>query len=972
MDIYNKNQIYVHTPCKVSVTFEDKYKLNDIKPCPKSYFDKEKYDTKIALMSNIKYMYFNEFFRKELKFYEDFFKELTILDEYISNENESENMKTFHASGTNDILIISSKVETESLNPENTTWCNLNKSFIDKFIANKETIFTKTYLELMFDVDAEMEHFDYNEKLALRYYDNDFIMRPNIILSFINKEFRNKIINFKENKQNNIIENYNPIYDTVFQVIIKPDNIYNELQKLWEKYIESNNDEIFQTLNNGLKNQVYVNIFNITNKQVDKLKRIYKSIIDFFGNKYGVPEENILINVATFHQNNLWLDINVEFRDVFKGDYKYIRLTQKHKMIQLKEIIDILEIYGNLDSISDKYQTTMRFSDVDKYNFIIGKSYYDYNDNKKTRNTTECIDTYKTPRNNRPPFVRININENLPTNIEMDINKNLENETTPKQITIISKNKIKNIKIMRVLQQKNSKLSSLCSASVCVTIDGHYFVVNIIPRTHGMLNEMMNRNPKKALDYLYNNNWPLDRCRIINREHIEHDILDLDYYKHYDLRYAIEIISINPYDCIGCYIPKSNDKNCDQTLKYGTRFTQEIALFNRQILLIPINENYTIAKQLESCYKKHFNMKMYLVIYNVIRNIIICYRNKKITFETAKEFISNIIDIESSFNQNKNIDKNYTLWKLLEDYIYETFYNSNTKEKIYVDNNSQFICVYAASYSLTKNNPEFKLLIWFTTPNITTEHDIKNVIENIKNMEGLNASGNGGFDEIDINKEQFKQIYNLDDNTIEDILTNNYLYNITSLFKSENTWHDFKYDLDLFIKNCTIHYDISNYNYTFYHYPTGYYTSTLHIHIFIKESINVGRNSVSPSNIMTIGRYGTFSHEFSDEMAHPYATLDFSWCKNHKILLRTVPIINIINNTFYQTNKQLIIDIHNENFNEKQQFINLLHDIDIGGLFEKRYNIKMLGKDGINYHNILMNYKNNVNILSHYLYSIMQ
>ena len=774
----------------------------------------------------------------------------------VDLDQQNKDSITFNAIGVNNILVIASKNTTENINPENTTWCSINKQFIIKF---DELSYTDNYLNLMFDHQSETNPTIASDKYLIQST-NDYVLRPNIMLFYINREIINKIIDYKEKKINNIPE----IYDLVYQLIIRPDypDNYRQLRKLWLRYKKTKNNNLKRELHERLRRQKYSNIFNLDKDDLNKLKSIYRGIVIFFSS-FGIKEREIIINVSMFNLKNRWIDINIEFRRIYEGDYKYIRLTQKHKTISLLEVIDELEKYGNLLGLENKYQTSMRLTDVHKYNL----------DNF-------CIKS-KQPVERTMKIKHMNLNYD-------------SKKLTPYNYgNIIINNRFNpNIKINRVLRQKNSKVSSLCSASICINFKDDYYVLNIIPRTYVFLSNLVDQINKKdniiiinnkhnitnILDYLYSNTREITKSiKIMKRpdfvksskkdniyfETIKQTNIQLDYYKHYNLRYLVELIRINPYDCYGCII---ENKLCNKLLG-DNLFIDEIARYNTQIIYVPVKENHEIAEILIKNYKSNFYQPSFVIYYNLVRSIILYYR-KTNDLNGAIGLIEKLIELD---NKSDHIPFEY----LVSDYKDIKFYQNKSKVFI-LDKDQPFICVYGDSYVYNiLDLTQFKLLTWYCFYNQTDFNEINSVIDRM-----IDNNIKCGMQMI--NLDIFKRIYNYNDQQAKNIVEN-YLYNICSLVNK-----NIKNKLDNFLSKVRTDFipENNSYDYTFFHYPTGRDTTTLHLHTLLKISTHVTRGSVSWGNYYAVGK-SNFSIEVINKLAHSYDNFEIDrWRDEHIYYIR--------------------------------------------------------------------------------------
>lgn len=840
---------------------------------------------------DINYLYMLEHFSKKIQCYEQFFKDLVfngISKEGINNDNTI----AFNAIGNNEILIVYSKRNINNTNPQQGIFYNLNKKLI-KHIYRKMPPFSDSFVKYYFAPSDQ----------STIYVSDNIIICIDILYSFMT----NFIKNIK-NKESDILKKED-MMDYTYKVIVRCDNHKLLLKKF--------NKGDYGYVKSALNKSNYRNILFLTKSELNKLKIIREEIFKFF-EKYEISSEKISIDIPIFNYSygNDWIHMYVKIIDIYNSDYDYERLTYFHKVITLDDLINTIE-YMRFDKVhkvlDDKYQASI------PYNII-----------KVISDTTNV-------NYNRKEYI-----------INMDDKKQINDDIFMKDANIIKNNKIGNMKIVRILKQKNSNISSLCSVSICCVIDDKHFIINIIPRTLSYIKWKTINNNFDIIEYI-------NQGTIIYETDTTNSKIVLE--KHNKLRYTIEFISIDPHNCSGCKLIKSNNQYVDRTV-----------LFIKKLLFIKLDENYNISNLLLNCYKKYFNIKMYLVIYNIIRNIIIFYRKNKEKLNECKKLIKKIIELESIYNE-KNGCAGITITKLLENYETEDFYMNNDKIYISDSHKCKFVCVPSTKFSDTKiYETNFKLLVWYVTPDIYKLNDIKKSINKIKKyindriIKKSDAS-HKTLSDGDINKEMFVEIYDIKDTRSDKIINNEYIYNISSLVSEQYKYKkDYKY-LKKFIDNVLIKYEIKDYNYVFYHYLTGYMTATLHLHIFKKhttiESTNVNRSLTS---IITVGHRSNFSHMYAKYITWEFKKFDVNiWYKHHYVLFTILCTDNFIRFVKDKGYSEMIKDM----YKKEKKYIN--KETIINEFIEFTY--ECIKDDVIPDYMMKLNYKAELEIYYRELYS---
>ena len=609
------------------------------------------------------------------------------------------------ATGSNNISLIyeSSNSEQYDFRPLNSVFCKINKELVN-------TIFTKMRLNELYSDSFIKKYFDIYPKIQW----NDLSDRYMIILD----KYKCGITPAEETeiKSLNVLDNIS-IYDCRFRVIIKCKD-YDNIKKIYydtNKY--DNLREIF--IESNLRN-----IYYFDNECIEIISKIYDDIIIFFNTKYKIHKKDIIIKIPILDLNNLWVDIQIEFSKIYSNYFLSERITKSHSMVRLDDLLRIYK-YGNIsDIINDNYHVSINSETIEKYG--IGEYCYGM---QFTKNKV------KNMENNEMDYYR-KFYDNYPIKNKYDI-----------------KYYFRNTNIVRILSHKNTYNNSLCSISVCVNDNNKYYVINILPRTISYMFSLKNtKNTEQIYNYLIDS---------VYREKYEDFDKKIIYVNHHNLKYIIEKIKIDPYNCTGCNIAK----------RINNEYINTLLMVIKKIYYINTIENYDISQILTDCYKKNFNINMHILIYNIIRNILICANKGIIQMDDVKEYFKRIIKLEEKIN---GIDNQIYFGKIL---------NDNYGDILVLDGYN-FICIPSRS-SFTKKKYREKILIWYATPNIYEKNKIIAALDNIELFCNSFNSKDILFSQIEIDKYTFSKIYELTEIEIEELI-NEYLYNASSLFIKNN------------------------------------------------------------------------------------------------------------------------------------------------------------------------------------------
>jgi hypothetical protein len=494
---------------------------------------------------------------------------------------------------------------------------------------------------------------------------------------------------------------------------------------------------------------------------------------------------------------------------------------------------------------------------------------------------------------------------------------------------ILKDGKLNNVIIIRYLSQKNSHYSSLCSTSFCCTIDGEYYIVNIIPRTISYLRQQ--NNPYLEL---------FSSSKIISHKNSnKYKIYNI---KNYNAKYIVELVRIHPNNCTCCDMQLEN------------AYIKKMMLMSKQMFFIKLKSNYNVANSLTMFYKENFSMRMFILINGLIRNILILYKNLELRYE-CMILLQKIMHLENEFN---NIYNN----NVTEDQKYRHMINTllqNFEDTFIIphDDKLPFICIPAPEYI---NDSTFKLLVWYCIPHNYSIYDINRVITNIYKFIKNKKIDSTVFRNIFLYDDDVKQIYGINDKELQ-IIKNKYIFNIASLIDNNGNYLVDINSLKKYLNDiCKLH--KLKYNYIFYHYPTGYDTIAFHLHIFKKYSNIVSNNKIGVlSSIITAGHRHNFSHVYARYITYEFNKFNGDLWKNYHIVLYTIPCIYtflefIKKNYLYLFNNNHVINIH--------EFIIFNNDCINNGIIRNEVPYSLPNKQKLNnYYIELFSYDNNMQTL---------
>jgi hypothetical protein len=287
---------------------------------------------------------------------------------------------------------------------------------------------------------------------------------------------------------------------------------------------------------------------------------------------------------------------------------------------------------------------------------------------------------------------------------------------------------------------------------------------------------------------------------------------------------------------------------------------------------------------------------MFMIINGLVRNIIILYRKNINIKHDCLLLLKQIMNLENIFNNKYPLIGNKNKYRHMINNLLKNFeHNFIVPETELLP----FICIPAPEY---EDDNTFKLLIWYVLPNIYDIDKLYVIINNIKNYINNNTFSDNIFRNLYLNSDDIKYIYGFSDSELN-IIKDNYFYNISCIIDENGRY---KFDINLFKEYLTYICKLHNieYNYVFYHYPTGYDTSALHFHVFKKYSTITSTNKLGYlSSIITTGHKHNFSHIFARYVTNEFNKFNGVLWKTSHIILYTIPCIHTyityINNNNY-------------------------------------------------------------------------
>lgn len=799
-------------------------------------------------------IYLLEMFIKNKAYLNNFIRNLTF--NYDITPHGETKLRRYICNGRNEVTFIKYIHETTNIQDDlydpskKSYFCKMNTDIIDKIISKTDlnNIFDDFYLSMMFDKN-------YYEKIKYKdiYYESDeIIILPVITLFYVSKNVLNKIVNYNKNRYTN---DYQDILESlVFNVIIKPDN-YDELAKIYESYKLTGNNDTKLYLTKQLllqKNFSIYHIISANNEKCDsliynKFNNIRDQIHKFYQDTLHLSEDminNINITFNTFHPHNCWPKINVYYRNLYKGHYKYIRLTQYLGSVPYEIFLKCLENCNDLDIYMSSFKEPLI-------------NYYDLkNDCYDSQYTIATADIKKGKKIELKTW--LTQREKI---YRLPVTSNIKNNKINNSFTI---NKIYNIPY--------SKYNKICSLSACISFanDPKNYILNIIPHTNEYIKNLGSYDINELNQYLNSDTFLIETLGHNNNDtnnnnnnnannnndtnNKKNSSINFYHCRKDNLKYIIEIIQM---DCLNC------DGKIIKSPCITTQFENHNMTTMNNIYALDIRENAMLAFEYQDFIRNNFHIYIHIIIFNIIHNA----TNLNIISDVAIK----LINLKNKLIANNVIEKDEDTYleNLLEPYTI-----ANINKYIWInDTTYPFIMVADPLYVKYGTDNTFKMLIWYCHQKIMTIEKLYMIIDNIYNVMITKKVKN--LSSMILNLDDYCKIFDLDKN----IALTDYIFNAASLFDKNGTFINNKYKLDEFIETYRRQQDSYNlFAYFHYHNSSGF--ETLHIHI-------VNRNTFSmetPLNrIYEKYNQGPVYNEAMYNINNNYDWLSKLWLKDHVI-----------------------------------------------------------------------------------------
>lgn len=877
----------------------------------------------IKFLNNKKYssLITKEIFPKNMQYYKSFLKTLKFgkTNKYKSTQN----IIVKYATGTNTLMYNFRKNK-----PEDISWnhdINDNKSVLCGYTP----LFAKSVLNVMGVSNIFLKKQFHNSHRVIDT--NYFFMMPN--------PFKSEFIITSDFDINNCT--IDDIYNIVFSVTIKVEN-YDHNKKLYDK-------GKYDVLKDIIKKSKYRNIYFIDESDIDQFEHMYNSIINYFSKK-GINEEDVFIFINMYDYNVPWINISVYLMNRTKSEFVVLTSFSNNRGLNLKYLINILK-YKYDKTIEQAIQDLNIKLNIGTFN----KLYIKYCDNKYL-DESEVTSGESTMKTHYMKLYDYKFNDD-----KSSIESPLFEYMVDKNHSIINKN----FKINRILSQKITRLYGACSVSLCCSHYDSHYILNIIPKTTEYLNTLHELGIN-VMNYLA----PI--CKNI------YDFYNYDicYRHHNNLKYLVEFIKIDPYNCHGI---------CTATdCKLYDSYIEKYVLYTKDTYIIEIEENYNGYKKLMKIVNEN-GVTMFVLIYNIIRCIIITFRNaiSNSIKKRCKKMIGKILEIEDTYNKDNGLEDNtdeflkkmnqkmttmnggsktlatlnYTNKFVLHNYKNDSFYNVKHCP-FYIDEKYRFMVVHDFHSQYAVKMADYRTIAWYTSLNTFDITELENIISNIEYVynEGLSKEFKKydkkkeevqKIDSCFITKKELKIIFGGDKfkkdyigrkktSVTYDVFFKDYIYTMGSLIKKANNGYivdNRKNILDTFLEEYTKFYIKkkkygidTKFNF-FYHYPPLAQYLTLHIHIqlnktfYDKQLTNLGAGN-------TFGSSGKLTANILSSFALPLNQFESSWGHSHVL---TIVVYSIIKLNEYIINENIMNDfckvIYADNI-DIDKFINYLWSFD--------------------------------------------
>lgn len=654
--------------------------------------------------------YITETFLNTPNYILTFLKNLTFLTDITPRKETT--LKRYTATGPHEITFVTNiktpYQKNRDYKPNDTAYfCPINLNLINKFINDTDPndLYDDFYLSIMFDNNMT-EKIHYKD---LYYEDELVIIFPLVTMTYINKDFLQKLTT----KQAQLSEEQESLLSSViFQTIIKPTN-YIALQNKYLEYLKTMSKVQRTHICFNLLQQPYISAFHVLNNNVPYtlLLQVQTKIHKFYETKFNITNTaSIKLNIATFHPHNLWMQINANYKSVYKIVGSYVRLTSYHGTIPYDVLLTTIKNHGTLDN---QYTSSFKKSLIRNYNLTIGNN----------TNINDCNET----------SFQYHKTISTPTQVKRWLLQ--RQKITPINNEYIKKNNFLRLQVLKIYSAKLSTYNKLCPITLLAVINDKYYIINIIQDTLSYIEKIFSINPHGAKEYLQDELVLLET--LISPRSNETSF----YHCHKNsLKYVIEIIPVP------CAI--SNFTDCKLN-----SFEAHNAPYLKNIYSLDIIENETLAFEHLAFLQNNFTIQLPIVIYNIIQ---VSAQSKILPYAIPKllEF-------------SKKITTDNYLNYLLDPYI-----KSNYTHNKYIWNNDNlpFIAIASRRYVLDDTPSNFKYLIWYCHYKQQITNEILDMIIELlyQHITSFNNTYQTIF-EISLSKDAYTEIFNT---TLENYLFN--------------------------------------------------------------------------------------------------------------------------------------------------------------------------------------------------------
>ena len=713
-------------------------------------------------------------------------------------------------------------------------------------------------------------------------------------------------------------------------------NIYSEIHRQTTRRLLDINNSLESTTNPQelkhmlndvlyflLSKENYSSLHHLNNTNLAKLKRIRANIYNFFKDNFDVEKETIKIEVSDIHSQNNWIGIKVSYRNVYRGNYKYVRLTNIIRGLSLDDVIDKLEYSQEENSNTSVFDNYI-------YRTLNPNSIETYGIQAKGKNAA-CRPMYS--RQPRQRFVYEQYRgENQITESFVINNPFLINLPDNKYGISLEDVSIEKIFYNRILEN-----TSLCSISLCCKLNNDHYIIDIVPSTNKYVQKIFNRGDKRDVhNYLHVNTKRLEEDRII-----ENDNTRLLLFYKLDLKYEITITKLLCHDCNGNNFTEGECKDCRKVdgkkCEDGTdrkyinknknykKYLTRASLALESKYYITLIEDYSSSSRYREILKKKYKLGGSLLLYNIIYaffQFIIKKKNREWYYQKFRTFISWVVRYDTN-------NGGVFFRELFSEFINGNMGTLERSNKIKMFNNLPFICV-------PSRYQKKKYTLWYMFLEVNSFITLEAIFSNYKDH--IIKKNIRKMEKIKMHIDDFSIITGKGNINIfrETVNSNNYLFNIYSLLNYQNnivSYHEHKKKLDSFLNYLELSLDIAKYLF-YYHSITLPDASTFHLHIVeqSKYHLDFSKDHIPLRKFVM---YKNALHEHTKYMKVPYYKFDLSFYHKHYIQLDNIEINkfelseddkNIVASVIDRMDKN---KINADNFIDDYDVRNLKHFFDI-------------------------------------------